>query len=74
MDYAGPNEVSPFLNGQAAERILTKQLDLVKSDQKPVADALRTAAQQINAEIQRTIARDPALKTKYDQRTGKASP
>jgi ABC-type glycerol-3-phosphate transport system substrate-binding protein len=67
MDVAVPNEVSPFVNGQAAQRILNRQLDLVKNDQKPVAEALRTAAQEINAEIQRTIARDPSLRARYER-------
>jgi multiple sugar transport system substrate-binding protein len=66
LEAAEPSVTSRFVNAQAAQRILTKQLDLVKNDQKPVASALKTAAQQINALIQESIARDPALKARYD--------
>jgi multiple sugar transport system substrate-binding protein len=66
MEMGEPNRASPFVNTQAADRILTKQLDLVKNDQKPVADALRTAAQQINEEIRKNLDRNPTLKAKYD--------
>jgi multiple sugar transport system substrate-binding protein len=66
MRYAEPTPTSPFVNYQAAQRILTRQLDLVKNDQKLVPDALRDAAREVNAEIQKTIARNPSLKAKYD--------
>ncbi|MBI5833224.1 MAG: sugar ABC transporter substrate-binding protein [Armatimonadetes bacterium] len=46
-----PDQVSPYVNGNLANRILTKQLDLVKNDQKTAADALRSAAKRINEEI-----------------------
>lgn len=66
MEKAVPTPPSPFVNAQLADRILNKQLDLVKSDAKPVADALRDAAREVNAQIQKTLARNPALKRKYD--------
>lgn len=66
MKYAESNPTSPFVNNQAATRILTRQLDLVKNDQKLVPDALRDAAREVNAEIQKTLARNPSLKAKYD--------
>lgn len=64
-----PDQVSPFVNGQRAERILGKQMDLVKNDSKPVADALKTAAREINEEIQRTLKRDPELRARYQKLT-----
>lgn len=67
MKYGIPDQVSPFINGQRAERILNKQLDLVRNDQKPVAAALKTAAQQINEEIQKTLERDPLLRMQYER-------
>ncbi len=70
MKYGVPDQVSPFINGQRASRILNKQLDLVRQDQKPVADALRTAAREINAEIQKTLERDPSLRRRYEELTG----
>lgn len=74
LSAAVPDQVSPFVNGQAASRILNKQLDLVKSDQKSPADAMRTAAQEINAEIRRNIERDPTLRQRYEALTGGAPP
>ena len=70
MRYSRPDQISPFINGQRAQRILTKQLDLVKADQKPVGDALRSAAREINAEIAKTIAEDPALRRRYERLMG----
>ena len=69
MRLSIPEQVSPFVNGQAASRILGKQLDLVRGDQKPVADALRTAAREINEEIQKALERDPTLKARYGELT-----
>jgi multiple sugar transport system substrate-binding protein len=64
-----PDQVSPFVNGQVASRILTKQLDLVKNDQKTPAAAMKDAASQINDAIQKAIRQDPALKERYDELT-----
>ncbi len=66
LQRAVPDQICPFINGQVASRIMTKQLDLVKNDQKTAAQAMRDAARQINQEIARTVQRDPALKTRYD--------
>lgn len=51
MDLGVPDEVSPYVNGNLANRILGKQLDLVKNDQKSPADALKAAAAEINEQI-----------------------
>ena len=74
MKYAVPDDISPFVNGQAAARILNKQLDMVKNDQKPVAAALRDAARQVNEEIAKTLARDPSLRARYRELTGRERP
>jgi len=66
MNDAVPDEISPFVNGQAVQRILNKQLHLVKINQKSAADALRAAARQINEGIQKTIQRDPELRRRYE--------
>lgn len=71
MERGVPDQVSPFINGNRASRILNKQLDLVRNDQKPVPDALRAAAAEVNAEIQETLRRDPSLRRRYDQRLAK---
>ncbi len=65
MRYTEPSQRSPFIVGQADTRIINKQLDLVKTNQKSAADAMRTAARQINEEIQKSIKVDPALHAKY---------
>jgi len=67
MPYGEPEEVSPFVNGQRVERILNKQMDLVKSNHKSPAAALQTAAREINEEIQKTLEQDPTLRMKYDR-------
>ncbi|UCH34572.1 MAG: hypothetical protein JSV65_18955, partial [Armatimonadota bacterium] len=74
MQYAQPEDISPFVNGQAAARILNKQLDLVKNDQKPVAAALRDAARKVNEEIADNLERDPTLRAAYRKLTGRDRP
>jgi len=74
MDYGQPEQISPFVNGQAASRILNKQLDLIKNDAKPVPAALRDATRQVNEEIARTLERDPALRARYRALTGRERP
>ncbi|MGD0091183.1 MAG: extracellular solute-binding protein [Planctomycetota bacterium] len=74
MQYAVPDHDSPFVNGQAASRIMDRQLDLVKNDEKPVADALRTIAREVNEEIQKTLRRDPELRARYEELMEKKSP
>lgn len=69
---ARSGEISPFINSLTAGRILGKQMDLVRNNQKPVAEALRTAARQINAEIKKSIQRDPKLRAEYEKLTKKS--
>ena len=69
MQYGIPDEDSPFVNGNVAGRIIGKQLDLVRNNTKPATDAMRTAARQINEEIQKTLDRDPALRARYEELT-----
>lgn len=70
MSVGKPTPPSPFINAQLADRIVNKQLDLVKNDQKPVAEALKAAAREVNAEIRKTLQRNPELKKRYDALTG----
>lgn len=60
-----PDEVSPFINGNVASRIIEKQIDLVKNGQKPAAEALRTAAREVNEAIQKAVERNPELRERY---------
>jgi multiple sugar transport system substrate-binding protein len=66
MEAAEPNLPSPFANAQSADRIINRQMDLIKNNQKSVPDALRDAAREVNEEIQKTLAKNPDLKQKYD--------
>lgn len=69
MGVSEPETLSPFVNGAVADRILTKQLDLVKADQKPVADAMRATAAKVNEEIAKALENDPVLRRRFDQLT-----
>ncbi len=74
VKYGRSDDWSPFVNGQTAMRILNKQLDLVKSDQKPVPKAMRDAAREVNEEIAKTLEMDPSLRIKYYRLTGRERP
>ena len=71
MNYGEPEWVSPFVSGNVVYRILTKQLDLIKSDDKTAEEAMKTAARLINDEIQKNLEQNPALKASYLSLTGK---
>jgi len=74
VKYGRPDDWSPFVNGQTADRIINNQLELVKNDQKSAADALRDAARQVNEEIAKTLERDPSLRIQYYRLTGRERP
>ena len=67
MEFGLPDEISPFVNGAVAGRIINKQLDLVKNGQKSGAEAMKTAASEINEEIQKTLELDPTLRERYER-------
>ena len=70
MNYAEPGWVSPFVSGSVVYRILTKQLDLVKANEKTAELAMKEAARLINAEMRKNITANPHLKEKYAKITG----
>jgi len=70
MDYGVPFDESPFVNGNVVERLLKKQRDLVKANQKTAADGFRTGARQIRAAMRETLERDPVLRARYLKLTG----
>ena len=70
MEFAEPDQSSPFVTHQVANRILTRQLDLVKANQKSPAEAMKTAAREINEEIRKAVERDPQLRARYQALTG----
>lgn len=53
--------ISPFINPQEADRLIGRQLDLVRINQKAVRPALRDAARDVNAAIRKTVREDPSL-------------
>jgi len=74
VKYGRSDDWSSFVNGQTAMRILNKQLDLIKSDQKPVPKAMRDAAREVNEEIAKTLEMDPSLRIQYYRLTGRERP
>ncbi len=74
VKHAQPNEWSPFVNGQTANRILNKQMGLIRNDQKPVAEALRDGAREVNEEIAKTLEQDPMLRLRHYRLTHRKRP
>ena len=74
LNYGEPEQISPFVNGNIAYRILLKQLDLVKANQKTPTEAMQTVTRNIHEEMRRTLRKDPALRARYFQLTGKLEP
>ncbi len=72
--HSQADQISPFVNGQVASRLITKQLDLVKSNQKTPAEAMQTAAKQINEEIAKTLEQDPSLRQRYTSLVSQQKP
>jgi hypothetical protein len=62
------------VDGQVAMRVMEKQLDLVRNDQKPVPEAMRDAARGVNDEIAKALDRDPSLRLRYYRLTHKQRP
>jgi len=67
LERSVPDQLSPFVDGAILDLIISRQLGLVRANAKPVADALRTAAKELNEEIQRNIAETPALRAEYQR-------
>ena len=66
MELGEPQETCEFVNGAVAERIISTQLDLVRSNQKPAAAAMQAAARQINEQIDKKLRSNKVLKRRYD--------
>jgi ABC-type glycerol-3-phosphate transport system substrate-binding protein len=67
MAHSRSERVSPFINGGAAERIINEQLALVRNNYKSATEAMRQAAAQVNAQMQKDLARNPSLRKRYDE-------
>ncbi len=59
MELGVAEEMSPYINTALADRIIRKQLDLVRRNAKQPQAAMRDAARQIDAEIEKTLRRNP---------------
>jgi ABC-type glycerol-3-phosphate transport system substrate-binding protein len=66
LEIANPDETCAFVNEAVANRIISEQLDLVRNNQKTAEAAVRSAAQQINAEIAKNLKKNKNLKARYD--------
>ncbi len=69
MKYGTSPQFSKFANASAVYRIVAKQLDLVKNNEKTAEAAMKTIAVKVNEEIQKTISKDPALRAEYEKLT-----
>jgi hypothetical protein len=58
--------ISPFVNTALAVRLINAQHDLLRRNAKSPEEAMRSMAREVNQEIQKTLARDPELKARYD--------
>ncbi len=67
MALGEPQEMCDFINGAVAELIINEQLDLLKNNQKSAEEAMKAAARQINAVIEKNLKKSKALKTRYDK-------
>jgi ABC-type glycerol-3-phosphate transport system substrate-binding protein len=66
MAHSEPREISEFINGTVADRIVAEQLDLVRNNQKTAEAAMKAVALQINAEIEKNLKKNSELKARYD--------
>jgi multiple sugar transport system substrate-binding protein len=64
------DDISPFVNAALADRIITRQLDLALRDTKSVAEAMRTAAREVNEAMEKELRRDAELRQRYEQLVG----
>ena len=69
-----PDESSPFVSGATMQRITEGQLDLIKANMKTPAEGLRAIAQQVNAEIQESVRKNPELRRLYEERSARSAP
>ncbi|HEY0866668.1 MAG TPA: extracellular solute-binding protein [Fimbriimonas sp.] len=64
---AVPEATSPFVNQRLANRLIDVQVDLLRTNQKPIEKALRDAARQVDAAIAQNLEKDPELRRKYER-------
>jgi multiple sugar transport system substrate-binding protein len=72
MNASIPEQVSPFINGHVATRLVAKQLGMIKAGNKTVPQAMRDAARNVNNVIQTNLEENPELKRRYELLTAQA--
>ena len=70
MKYGIPEEVSPFVNGTIAMRIIEKQIEQVRRNLKTPEKAMEDATRLVNVEIKKTLKYDYILRERYEKLTG----
>lgn len=70
-EQAVPMTTSPYVNGMVAMRFIEQQLDLVRIGAKSPRAALKQAAREVDAEIQKNLRSDPALRARWLEAAGK---
>ncbi len=73
-EHAHADDTSPFFNGDVTTQIMKEQLDLVQANEKSPADAMKTAASEINARMLDSLKDDPELSAKYRALIAKEKP
>jgi multiple sugar transport system substrate-binding protein len=61
-----PEQTSPFINTGVVEGIVGRQFELIRLNAKSPADAMASAENELNDEIDKRLRRDPELKKRYD--------
>jgi multiple sugar transport system substrate-binding protein len=74
MEHAIPEIPSPFVNGQAVDRVLLKHTDLMRAGGETGAEAMVDAAAEINALIVERLKIDPPLRERYLQLVAQGAP
>jgi ABC-type glycerol-3-phosphate transport system substrate-binding protein len=63
-------DASPYVTPSEVRQLIELQLDLVVLGKKSLEEAATTAARQVNERIDAYLARDPALKARFDASDG----
>lgn len=68
--YAEAEPASPYVDGAVVSRLINVQIDLVRINAKPAAQAMRDAAKAVNEAIQANLNSDPKLRERWLKATG----
>lgn len=70
-DETVPAQSSPYVNSELVRRIVQKEVDLVKANEKTPAEAMKAAALEVNTQIKNKLAEDPKLRAQWESATGR---